>query len=63
MGDEVVSPSHELLKPVRVLNSLAHVEPHAPTFVRHGCDAKISQPHARHVVTWSGFSQMFFYLL
>jgi hypothetical protein len=63
MGDGVVSPSHALLKPARVLCLLAHVEPHAQTCVRHGYDAHLSPPHhdARHVVTWSGFSQMFFY--
>jgi len=63
MGDEVVSPSHEVLKPVRVLCLLAHVERPSQTFVHHGYDANLSPPHhdARHVVTWSGFSQMFFY--
>jgi len=63
MGDEVVSPSHELLKPARVLCLLAHVERPSQTFVHHGYDANLSPPHhdARHVVTWSGFSQMFFY--
>jgi len=63
MGDEVVSPSHELLKPARVLCLLAHVERPSRTFVHHGYDANLSPPHhdARHVVTWSGFSQMFFY--
>jgi hypothetical protein len=63
MGDEVVSPSHELPKPARVLCSLAHVEHHAQTFVHHGYDVNLSQPQhdARHVVTWSDFSQMFFY--
>ncbi|HJT29320.1 MAG TPA: hypothetical protein VJ784_18045 [Pyrinomonadaceae bacterium] len=63
MDDEVVSPSHELLKPVRVQCLLALVELHAQTFAHHGYDVKISQPQhdARHVVTWSGFSQMLFY--
>src|SRR6185369_6682474 len=62
-GDEVVSPSHELLKPARVRCLLAHVERPSQTFVHHGYDANLSPPHhdARHVVTWSGFSQMFFY--
>jgi hypothetical protein len=60
---EVVSPSPERLKPVRVLCSLALVEPHAQTCVRHGYDANLSQPQhdARHAVTWSDFSQMLFY--
>jgi len=63
MDDEVVSPSRELLKPVRVLSLLVHVERHEQTFVHHGCDVNLSQLQhdARHVVTWSGFSQMFFY--
>jgi len=54
----------ELLQLVRVLCSPAHVERHVPTFVRHGCDVNLSQPQhdARHVVTWSGFSQLLFYL-
>jgi hypothetical protein len=63
MDDEVVSPSHELLQPVRVLYLLARVELHAQTCVRHGCDVNLSQRQhdARHVETWSGFSQMLFY--
>ncbi|HKG59240.1 MAG TPA: hypothetical protein VKB05_05625 [Pyrinomonadaceae bacterium] len=63
MDDEVVSPSHELLKLARVLRSLAYVELHAQTCDRHGYDANLSQPQhdARHVVTWSGCSQMLFY--
>jgi hypothetical protein len=53
---------HELLQLVRVLCSLARVERHEPTLVHHGCDVNLSQPQhdARHGVTWSGFSQMFF---
>src|SRR5215216_3896179 len=63
MDDEVVSPSPELLKPVRVRCLLVHVERHAQTFVHHGYDANFSQPQhdARHAGTWSGFSPMRFY--
>ena len=60
MDDEAASPLHELLKPVRALYLLGYVELHARTFVHH--DVNLSQPQhdARHVVTWSGFSQMLF---
>jgi len=63
MGDVVVSPSRAMLKPARALYLLAHVERHALTCVRHGYDVNFSPPQhdARHVVTWSGFSQMCFY--
>lgn len=61
MADHVVFPTRGWLKPVRVPSSLVHVELHARTIVRHGHDAKLSQPHARHVVTWHGFSPLLFY--
>jgi hypothetical protein len=54
----------ELPQLVRVLCSRARVERHGRTSVRHGCDVNLSQPQHddRHVVTWSGFSPMLFYL-
>jgi hypothetical protein len=62
MGDRVVFPTLELPMPVRELCSLARVELHERTSVRHGHDAKHAQPDVRHAVTWSGFAQMLFCL-
>jgi len=59
--DEAVSLARERMTLARVLRLLAAAELHAQTIVRHGCDAKHAQPDVRHVVTWSGFSQMLFY--
>jgi hypothetical protein len=61
MDGEGASPSLEQRLSVRGLYSLALVELHARTFVRHGCDASYAQPAVLHVVTWSGFWQMLFY--
>jgi hypothetical protein len=60
MDDRVVFPTLELRPPVRGLCSLAHVESHAQTFVRHGSDLSQPQRDARHVT--SGFSPLLFYL-
>jgi hypothetical protein len=64
MADRVVFPMLEAPQLVRGRCSHARVERHERTFVRRGYDVNLSQPRrdARHVVTWSGFSPMLFYL-